>query len=976
MKIEQLLVRRPLAVALSAVLAASFAPAVLAQSEQDAEDTSEQAANETATGEEATLERVQVTGSLVRRLEYESISPVQVISADTSVELGQIETAEILQQSSVAAGSTQISNQFSGFVVEGGTGVQTLSLRGLGAQRTLVLLDGRRPGPAGTRGQVGAFDLNVIPSTILQRAEILKDGASSTYGSDAVGGVVNLITRSSVDRPVLTADIRAPFQSGGEAFTVSGATGWNFDNGSVMAAFEWYEERALKIADRDFFECPQDLFFDTSGNRIDREDRSILAGTDLGGCTSGNLYANTVIDAFTGLRYIPSPDGSTVGLIPGYRPRGNRSYAQAPQAFYEDVLNFDFYGQQQVIDEQERLSFFAKSDITLGNDIRWDTTVLVNKRETNSARFRQFFPLVGGATAPANFRYAGSPNYVAAVPSGVAQPVIPFRSDSSIDVDYRYIATGLEGAFDGDKYWVWNIDASYTRSDGDYSSLGIVASRSGDVRFDNNAPTLDYFSPRILSGEGIDDLQAAIGQFDTGNTVYDQSVISAVFSGDLFELPAGIAGAAVGIEHRRFSIDDQPGTLSRNGDLWGQSSAQVTKGDDDVSEIFGEVEVPLLAGLPAIESFTVNASARAFQYDSVDDSDEVWKAGFGWQVIPSVRIRGTKGTSYRAPGLFELFLGDQTAFVSQLAIDPCINWGESNNQFVRANCAAEGIPDNYAGGASSATVISSGGQGLLNPETSEAKTLGIVFTPTFADISVSFDYFEFEVRDQISQLGSGSILGGCYGSPVFPNAFCNLFTRNPANDPTSPFAITNVRSAYLNVDKQLVRGYDMLFRYERDFAFGNFELESQVTYTMEDVSQLFDSAQASGFDRIDRNGDISRPKLVGNLRAALSRNDWTYTWFMNYVDETRALELDPITTYFGRPNSVRDVVADDRLYHGASVRYSQNDWDILVGVNNIFDADPPNVSSGVATRYGNVPAFATQYDWLGRRAFFRFSYRF
>ncbi|MCK7594877.1 TonB-dependent receptor plug domain-containing protein [Pseudomarimonas salicorniae] len=974
MKIDQLLARRPLAVALSTVLAASFTPYVYAQTAQDDEDTQEQA-EEQGQAEEAMLDRVQVTGSLVRRLEYESISPVQIISADTSVELGQIEAADVLQQSSVAAGSTQITNQFSGFVVEGGTGVQTLSLRGLGAARTLVLMDGRRPGPAGTRGQVGAFDLNVIPSTIVQRYEILKDGASSTYGSDAVAGVVNIITRTSVDRPVLTADIRAPFKSGGEAWTASGATGWNFDNGSVVAAFEVYEERPLHIGDRDFFECSEDLFFDQAGNRIDREDRSITRGTNLSGCS--NLYANTVIDALTGVRYIPSPDGSTVGLIPGYRPRGNRSYAQAPQAFYEDVLNFDFYGDQQVIDNQERQTFFGKSDLTIGNDIRWDTTVLVNKRETSSARFRQFFPIVGGATSPiAAFRYAGSPGFVAQVPSGIAQPVMPFRSNQNIEVDYRYIATGLEGAFGGDKYWVWNLDASYSRSDGDYSSLGIVASRSGDVRFDRNAPVLNYFSPRYLSGQGIDELEAQIGQWDTGNTVYDQSVVSAVFSGDLFELPAGIAGAAVGAEHRRFSIDDQPGALSRAGDLWGQSSAQVTKGDDHVTELFGEVEVPLLAGLPAIESFTVNASARGFQYDSVDDADEVWKAGFAWQVIPSLRIRGTKGTSYRAPGLFELFLGDQTAFVSQLAIDPCIQWGESTNQFIRANCAAEGIPQNYAGGASSATVISSGGQGFLSPETSSAQTVGLVFTPTFADVSVSIDYFEFEVRDQISQLGSGSILGGCYGSPVFPNAFCNLFTRNPANDPTAPFAITNVRSTYLNVDKQLVRGYDMLFRYEKEFGFGNFELEGQVTYTMEDVSQLFDSAQASGFDRIDRNGDIGRPKLVGNLRAALQRQDWTYTWFMNYVDETRALELNPVTSYFGRPDSVRDIVADERLYHGASVRYAQNDWDIVVGVNNVFDADPPVVSSGVASRYGNVPAFATQYDWLGRRAFFRFSYRF
>src|SRR5690606_4432324 len=210
------------------------------------------------------------------------------------VALGLVNPGEFLQKSSVAAGSTQINNQFGGFVVEGGTGVQTLSLRGLGANRTLVLLDGQRPGPAGTRGQVGAFDLNVIPSSRLQRVEIVKDGASSIYGSDAVAGVVNMITRKSVDRPELTFSTRAPFDGGGEVYTVSGATGWDFDNGSIVLAGEYYLQEALKLGDRDYFRCSEDLAYaNQRGPRIDREDRSINAGTALGGC-DGGLYANTV----------------------------------------------------------------------------------------------------------------------------------------------------------------------------------------------------------------------------------------------------------------------------------------------------------------------------------------------------------------------------------------------------------------------------------------------------------------------------------------------------------------------------------------------------------------------------------------------------------------------------------------------------------------------------------------------------------
>lgn len=957
-----------------AVIGCLYGATALAQTPPETPESTDQQQTEQTPPEEetTTLGNVVVTGSLLRRVEYDTISPVQVINADTSAQVGMIETSQILQTSSVAAGSTQISNMFSGFVVEGGTGVQTVSLRGLGANRTLVLLNGRRPGPAGTRGQVGAFDLNVIPSVILQRAELLKDGGSSIYGSDAVAGVINLITRRDVDGPEVSFLTRVPFDGGGETYSLSGATGWNFDNGGITLSAEWYLQEPLRVGDRDFFRCAQDLVEDQNGNRIDREDRSILAGTDLAGCS--NLYANTVIDALFGTRYIPSPDGVTIGAIPGYRPRTNQSYAGGGQAYYEDVLNFDFYDSQQIIDRQERKTIFATFDFSFG-DIGWATELLYNQRETEAHRYRQFFPLVGGATALIpSFRYENDPTYAAPVASGIAQPVMPFLSDQKIDVKYVYVNTGLDGYF-GDT-WSWQADASYSRSEGEYSGLGIVASRSGDVRFDDDAPTLDYFSPGILSGERMNDLVNAIGEWHTGKTVYDQFTFTGIVTGELFTLPAGTVGGALGAEYRDFSIDDQPSDLSRNGDLWGQSSAQVTKGDDKVTELFGEIEIPLIADKPGFELVTLNASARTFKYDSVEDRDEVWKLGLAWQMTPSFRLRATQGTSYRAPGLYELYLGDQTAFLSQLAIDPCVDWGNSSNQTLRENCAAAGIPSNYAGGASSATIISGGGAGVLNPEKSKAFTTGMIFTPTWWDLSIALDYFHIEVNDQIAQLGGAAILGGCYGSPVYPNAFCNLFTRNPPDHPTAPNAITEVRDSYLNINKQITRGYDLLFRYEKDLSVGNLEIEGQFTYTIEDLVLLFDSAQASGFNQEDQNGAIGRPKLVGSLRTQFERGDWQYSWYMEYVHGTEALDLTAIDTYFGFPDAVYDIKAERRVYHSASVRYEQPKWGVTVGVRNLLDEEPPTVSTGSATRYGNIPAFATQYDWYGRSAFVNFNYKF
>lgn len=956
--------RLPLAVA---VLGCLYGSAVFAQ-----EPAAEEQESDAQTKQEAvtTVEKVQVTGSMLRRLGFDTVSPVQVITADTSAASGQLDTTSILQTTNVASGSTQISNQFSGFVVEGGNGVQTLGLRGLGANRTLVLLDGKRPGPAGTRGQVGAFDLNVIPSIILQRAEILKDGGGSVYGSDAVAGVVNLITRKSIDSPEIVIDANLPFEAGGSRFNVSGATGWNFGNGNLVVAAQYYEMQPLQVGDRDFFRCNDDRVRGADGSFLTFEDRSTTRGTANEGCINFGIY-NAVDDLSlpaSNRRYGPSPDGVIAGPIPGYRlvRNGNANPAAGTPAFYEQPAYLEAQNEAHVFSAQNRFSFFTAADFSF-DAVDWSGQYLYTNRETRSRRFRQFFPVVDGR--PWGF-------------AGFIRPIMPFRSDNNTEVDYHYVASSFTGGFGSESSWTWNFDTTFSRSNGTYTSLGINRDLTGDLLSspdrDGGAPPIRYVDPGVLSGVAMDQLTDAIGQWHTGKTTYDQFVTTAVATGELFSLPAGTASGALGTEFRRVSINDRPSDLERSGGLWGQSSAVGTVGKDYIYEAFGEIEVPVLADLPLIKQLTLNSSARVFKYDTVADSDYVWKVGMGWQVVPSFRVRATRGTSYRAPGLYELFLGDQTAFGAQAAIDPCINWGtDATNQNIRANCQAAGIPEDYDGTGSSATIVTGGGLGVLRPETSRAFTAGVVFTPTFADLSVSLDYFEVEVNDQIDQLGAANIVGSCYSLQVYPNNFCSLFSRNPGNAPVGAYNISTVQDSYININRQLNRGYDLNIRWDKEFGFGKMEVESQFTYTMEDLVLLFDTAEASGYASEDQNGIVTRPKLVGNVRTALNRGDWTYTWTMNYVDETQNWYLDPTATFRGTPDAMLDITAESRLYHGASVRYNADKWGVVVGINNLFDRDPPTMSNGSgSTRYGVVPAFATQYDWYGRSAFVRLNYRF
>lgn len=934
------------------------------QAPADASTNSGKAAPEKAQEPEKPkkLEAVTVTGSLLQRPEYQATVPIQTIDVKASVAVGQFTVADLLQTTSVAAGSTQINNQFSGYIVGGGTGIQTIDLRGLGSNRSLVLLDGQRPGPAGTRGQTGSgFDLNVVPQVILGSVEIVKDGSSSIYGSDAVAGVVNLITRKKMDKLEMSTSITTPQHGGGKQVTASLGTGWNFSSGNVVVAAQFQEQFPIALRDRDYFSCPRDRVWGKDGQRIDRADKSVLEGTPLAGCN--NLYANSIIRYFNfGTRYVPSKDGSTVGPFQGYHPRPvpTPTYADGNPngAYYEDQLNFPFSGDEWLINRNRNSSLYASSLFSFG-DVNWTNQALYNHRETSTRGFRQFFPVVYNP---------GDGDYYL--------PIMPFTSNDSEKVDYYYLRSQLDGAF-GDSSWSWQVNATHSRSRGEYGHLGIDARKSGDLTLRVNqldTPPIDYFDPGVLSGAKMGQLIQAVGIQTQGKTTYQQSTANAVINGDLFSLPAGVVAGAFGIEYRHYSIDDEPSEASRKGWEWGYTSAQVTKGSDHVSEAFGEIGVPLLSDVPGFQSLSLDLSGRHFKYGSVGDSANVWKYGLNWQVSPSWRIRGTIGTSYRSPALYELYLGNQSGFQGQIAIDPCINWTDSTNDFIRQNCAAAGIPGDYAGGGASATVFQGGGKGTLKPETSRAKSLGVVWTPS-SGFNAAVDYFDYYIEGEISTLGAGDIVFGCYGRPVYPNNFCSLFDRNAPDAAADPNRITNVRATYININSERTRGYDFQASYNHDFAFGKLVADAQITYTVEDSQQLFDSAAASGFSATNFVGYIGRPKTVGLANMRLIRGDWTYSWQGQYVSSTRNKDIDPTFTYFGYPGAVRDIKAGWQFRHSVSVGYDAGKWGVTFGIRNLFDKAPDLISSGVDARKGNVPLLASQYDWYGRSFFLRANYK-
>ncbi len=943
------------------VLLAAQAAGADAQDSKTKSDNKNEKGNKKPSEEKAKkLQTVSVTGTLLQSPEYQSMVPVQSINVETAAAAGNFTTADMIQTTSIALGSTQINNQFSGFIVEGGTGIQTIDLRGLGPGRTLVLLDGQRPGPAGTRGQTGAgFDLNVVPSVILKTIDIVKDSSSSIYGSDAIAGVVNLITKDKMEGTQIRTSFGVPAHGGAQQTSASIGTGFNFKNGHIVLAAQFQEQFPLANGGRSYLSCPQDRVWGQNGQRIDRKDFSVTGGTPLGGCS--NLYANTIINAFNfSQRYVPSRDGSTVGPFAGYHPRPvpTPTYTNNPNgAYYEDQLNFPFALDEWVLNRNRNSSFYASSRFLFSNDIGWTNQFLYNHRQTNTRGFRQFFPIVYSS------QYGGY--YL---------PVMPYPSNNEVVVDWYYFRTQLDGWF-GDSSWSWKVNATHSHNNGTYATTGIDARKSADLTDPANTATtlpIDYFDPGILNGQKMGQLVNAVGIYSKGRTTYDQSTLNAVFNGDLFSLPAGVVSAAAGVEYRHIKIDDEPSQASKNGWLWGSTSAQTTKGSDHVTEVFGEVGVPVLSDLPGVKSLNLDVSARGFKYQSVGKFDHVWKFGLNWAVSDHWRVRGTLGTAYRAPALYELYLGNQSSFVGQLSIDPCIQWGTSTNTFLRQNCAAAGIPSTYAGGSISATVLQGGGKGFLKPETSRAKTAGIVWSPS-DNFGMALDYFDVKIQGEITTLTAGDIVFGCYGRPVYPNAFCNRLTRNGPNV-SDPYAITQIRATYVNINNERTRGYDWQANYFKDFSFGRLSASAQVTYTLEDSQQLFSTAQASGFSTTNFVGYIGRPKTTGVADIRLKRGDWTYTWQGTFVGSTRNKDISNKFTYYGVP-ATRDIKAGWQFRHSVSVRYDQDSWGVLFGIRNVFDKKPDLVSSGVATRKGNVPLVASQYDWFGRTYFLRFNYK-
>lgn len=1043
------------------------------------------------------IEEVVVTGSRLKRDTYSSISPLQVISGQVSREIGSIDPGTILQDSSAAAGQ-QVDITFTGFVLDNGPGSSTIDLRGLGAQRTLVLINGRRAAPVGVEGAPFALDLNLIPGSLVDRYEILTDGASSVYGSDAIAGVANVILRKEFEGFEFEAYSTVPDYSRGTQHTISAAWGFSGDRSSFGIAADYSTLESVPRTNRPW----------SSGCESYREqDENGQVRTDfLGYNYDYGMKTSPCTIAFGARRIFDSGLFGSVYYTPGESNSGIPNFSEAADFVVSDLnddgvpdVDFTDYwvtnetGQAHLFPEQDRISvmsvgaytfegemnitpyfeaMYSRNEVyafdpgaTLGVEVPGTNPYnvcnpagfgvdcgLAFDGYTNDPGYTDDFQAAFGAYCLSigltidECRYnAFFAPYGAIGPSPVDAQV-GVRGDRnffSTDVSQLRVVGGVRGDLPQIRFgpvdnWSFDVAVAFSDSTGESLRRGINEEKllysldtarfsvPGDTASpiicgnDDGCVPVNLFAPELYAGLLENDF-ATQAERDyvfsdrTFATDYKQVLFSGIVTGGLLELPAGSLSAAIGYEFRNDEIDSIPNDVARDGLLYGYFRDLGAVGEKDTTEWFVEIEAPLLANIAAFRELTLNFSTRHTD-DEFYGGAYTHSAKLAWRPVDSLLIKGTVGTSYRAPNLRENFLQGTSGFLS--LNDPCVTpetavtLGEGGvvydpdndprSQIVIDNCFKEGVdPTNLGIGVAGATteqysmeVFQGVGQANLVEEQSESFTAGFAWDQPFFeafDLTLGATYYEVDIVDEIVQLGASTSISQCYNDAELDSPYCVNIRRDLAGDGL----IEGIDQAFLNRDALKTRGVDInlaldwpaqLFGRAVDFGADlNFNRKLQF----EEVFIPIDGSGAS----IDSDvGEFGLPEWEGQGVFRAEVGDYRFTWSTRYLGSVQAdqdlLDAYPFSNWLngeemytclgpdeGDVNCRPVGWADNYFRHDVSVYFMGDVWTIGVGSRNVLDEAPPLVDGRVVFSGFNVP-YGVGYDVNGRTYFANIAARF
>jgi len=928
------------------------------------------------TNQARTLDTIEVTGSRIKQTDKVTSAPVQVITRTQIDQSGATSIGQFLQD--LTAGGKALNAKFNssgnfGYPADGGgigAGSSQVDLRNLESKRVLVLVDGIRwVNESSASGVSGSADLNTIPLAIVDRIEVLEDGASAIYGSDAIAGVVNIITRKNFDGAMVHAkygsyghggdDTEADITIGGGSDRFNGVFSASYVESKGISAGDWGQSSfpvpgagigagSSATPQGRFTFCDPRIASTGIGTDPDDGDLGFPIGPP-GFCDhAGNNWFDITLN-----------NGTTTPNYNGGDPTG----AGGTYHDWSGADRFNFAPLNLLLTPSKRKSIFASVNYDINDSVSLHAKMLYNNRQSaNQAAPEPIFvgPFAGtGGIADTIVIAANNPYN----PFGI--DLIPGQNLGWItkrpielgpriftqDVDTWYINLGLDGSFG--ESTSWNVDYVHSENKAEQTFLngfnvGKLKLALGDVNLCNATPgcvPLDLFG-----GEGRPITPAmfdyiATDQHDASKQVLD--LVNANITGNLFAIGDRHAGYAVGVEHRRYEGDFNPDPLRQTGESQDSFAAPISA-SYHVNEIYGEMQVPWTS------TFSTDFALRYSDYSTFGGAT-TGKLGLRWQPIQDLVLRGTYSEGFRAPNLGELY--GTTQFGATL-IDPCGPTGSpgpAGPQYA-AGCAAAGVPTSFEQ-ANTQIITFTGGNANLSPEKSKNYSFGAVWSPSWAEnlswsrkLDFEFDYFHYKVTDAIQAPDIQALLNNCYikagqqNPAVDPSTLpgCSGFVR----DPTAGNNLKPPTDFLDNLGTITTSGIDFKANWMGpELSWGQLSASLQSTHNIK-------------YEAVDKDGNHSQrevgvevsdsaiPDWQTNVQLGWRKGDWIAAWNLRYisaVDESCGNAVATPAT--GCATGAGKHQLDATTYHDVQVGWNNafgaSGLKLAMGVNNLFDKDPP-----------------------------------
>jgi outer membrane receptor protein involved in Fe transport len=910
------------------------------------------------------VEEIVVTGSRLPRRDLTAPSPITTIDRDDILGSGQPTLEGSLNH------LPQVQPSFGRASNNPGNGSANIDLRGIGAGRTLVMMNGRRIAPAGIGS---AVDVNNLPSVLVQRVEVITGGATTVYGSDAIAGVVNVITRDDFEGFGLDASFYTTERGDSDILDFNAAWGHNFGNGNIT------------------------LF----GGYLDREptlysQRSFSARTITDDWFSGTLEQGGSSTTPSGTISFPRIDFGNGPALTTYDANGD------PREFVRPDDLYDFAPVNYLQVPLERYSAGALLNYAITDTAEFYSELMFanNKAVSSLASAGTFGAFVEINTdnpelSPANQQFLadnGIPVGPNRVGIGLSRRLLELGPRIiEADKDYTRLLAGLRGELGGS--WEYDAWVSYTRgeetellrNDASFSRLqqGLLVDPVTGNCFDpsNGCVPVNPFGEGNLSQAGVDFISVA----PYVSTIQrEQKLISAFVRGALFSLPAGDVATAIGAEWREDSGDLIADEALFSGDTLGYRAFSNVVGKESVSEIYAEVLVPVLSDVPLARYLGLEFGGRLSSYDNAGEL-ETWKLGLDWEPVEGVRFRTMAQRSARAPNLEEAFLlpyeEEGRAVFLDPREDPCSASADPVGNGLSDVCIAQGIPASELGVFEAAlgvpVTFTFGGNPNLEPEIAETFTAGIVFS-RFDAWTLSIDYFDIEVEDTIG--GSDPMLV-CWDPNNTERKTCDRISRNPVT-----FDIDAIEQTSANLGQLRTTGFDTQLNYLTELpgwlvpGSGSADLDVSVVWTHvtensiqgDPASTVFECVGKFGFACDFFGNDNVFPENRMRASAAWVAENWRASLAWYWIEGTQNSARDVGPAFGIPPEFITPAIETigSKSYIDFDLNYQLTD-NLRLGltVANLFDESP----AFMADNGSQANTDTEMYDVFGRAYTLRLS---